>query len=60
MKIKNTQAGIRGVNTPDGRVMIQPGETVDVDLSPVEFESAKNTGWFEIDGRPSVEELGDE
>jgi len=47
--IKNTQRGIRGVNTVDGPLDIEPGATVDdVELSDGEYRVAKRTGWFEF------------
>ena len=48
MKITNTQKGARGVNTKDGPVLIEPGETADVELSEAEAKIAKATGWFEF------------
>jgi hypothetical protein len=32
-KITNTASGARGVRTKDGLVMVEPGQTVDVDLA---------------------------
>ena len=48
MKITNTQQGARGVNTKEGPVLIEPGHTVDLDLSEAEAKIAKGTGWFEF------------
>ncbi|XKI87793.1 hypothetical protein ACIU1A_09255 [Mesorhizobium sp. ORM16] len=48
MKVTNTQAGPRGLNTKDGPVLVEPGQTVDADLSDAELKVAKGTGWFEF------------
>ncbi len=48
MKLKNTQPGPRGLNTTSGTVLVEPGQTVDVDLSKEELAVAKKTGWFDI------------
>ncbi|TPK14162.1 hypothetical protein [Mesorhizobium sp. B2-5-11] len=50
MKVTNTQAGPRGLNTKDGPVLVEPGQTVDVDLSDAELKVAKGTGWFGFEG----------
>lgn len=59
-KITNTQPGPRGVNAKGGIVMIDPGQTVDVDIDAGELENSRKTGWFEFDGaeaapKPSLE-----
>jgi len=46
MKITNTQHGPRGLNALGGPVLVEPGQTVDVDLSAAEKKVAKETGWF--------------
>lgn len=48
MKITNTQAGPRGLNTKEGPVLVEPGQTVDVEVDAAELAVAKNTGWFEF------------
>lgn len=48
MKITNTQAGPRGLNAKDGPVLVEPGQTVDVDMEVAELAVAKKTGWFEF------------
>jgi hypothetical protein len=50
MKISNTQAGPRGINSATGPVLIEPGQTVDIDVSDADLKVAKATGWFKIDG----------
>lgn len=49
MKITNTQKGPRGLNAVDGPVLVDPGQTVDVELSAAELKVAKATGWFTIE-----------
>lgn len=48
MKVTNTQKGPRGLNTKDGLVLVEPGETVDVELEAAERKVAEGTGWFEL------------
>lgn len=50
MRITNTQNGPRGVNTTRGPVLIEPGQSVEADLSPAELEIARGTGWFSFEG----------
>jgi hypothetical protein len=49
MKITNTQKGPRGLNAIGGPVLVEPGQTVDVELAPAEVLVARGTGWFEIE-----------
>lgn len=55
MKITNTQAGPRGLNTKDGQVLVEPGQTVDVEMHEDELKVAKGTGWFEF-GKAAAED----
>lgn len=48
MKVTNTQAGPRGLNTKDGPVLVEPGQTVDVEIEAAELAVAKKTEWFEF------------
>ena len=50
MKITNVEKGPRGLNTTSGPVLVEPGQTVDVELSKEELAVAKKTGWFEFGG----------
>jgi len=52
MKITNTQKGPRGLNAVGGPVLIEPGQTVEVELSTAEKKVAKETGWFTFEGEP--------
>jgi hypothetical protein len=45
-KLTNYTRGPKGVNTAEGVVFINPGQTVDVELSSEELASSKKTGWF--------------
>lgn len=47
------QAGPRGINTSSGPVLLDPGQTVDVDVSAAELKVAKATGWFSFAGKNS-------
>lgn len=48
MKITNTQKGPRGLNTKTGPVLVDPGETVDVEMIDDELKVSKATGWFDF------------
>lgn len=48
MRITNTQIGPRGLNTIAGPVMLDPGQTIDAEMSEAEAKVAKATGWFEF------------
>ena len=50
MKVTNNQAGPRGLNTKDGPVLVEPGQTVEVELSDAEQKVSKATGWFSFEG----------
>lgn len=54
MKVTNNQAGPRGINTTSGPVLVEPGQTVDVDVSAAELKVAKATGWFSFAGKDSA------
>jgi hypothetical protein len=48
MKITNIEKGPRGVNTKEGPVLVDPGHSIEADLSDAELKVAKATGWFEF------------
>lgn len=50
MKITNTQPGARGVNTITGTVLIDPKQTVDVEVYAREQSHIEASGWFEVEG----------
>nr|WP_234804694.1 hypothetical protein [Sinorhizobium americanum] len=58
MKVTNTQAGPRGINTVNGPVLIEPGETVEVEVFDREKAHMEASKWFDVDGdyteNPSV------
>lgn len=45
--LKNITNGPKGVNAPGGLVLIEAGQTVEVELVEAELASALATGWFE-------------
>lgn len=51
MQVFNKSEGPRGVNTTSGPVLIEPGQSVEVELSDAELKVAKATGWFKIGGK---------
>ncbi|MER8532109.1 hypothetical protein NKH61_05215 [Mesorhizobium sp. M1005] len=50
LKITNTQAGPRGVNAIGGPVLLDPGQTVEVNVYAREKEHLEASGWFTIKG----------
>lgn len=59
MKVTNISQGPRGINAVSGPVLLEPGQSIDLDVLPAEFKIAKGTGWFDIDGE-TVEDTGDD
>lgn len=45
-KFTNFTKGPKGLHTREGLIYVAPGQTVDVDISQAEADSAKKTGWF--------------
>ena len=58
MRIVNTSAGPRGLNTKDGLVILAPGEDFDGAMDAAEVSVAKATGWFEFPKAKADEEKG--
>lgn len=54
-KVTNIAPGPRGLNTADGPVMLQPGETAEVKLEGGNLVAAKATGWFKFGGQSAKE-----
>lgn len=52
IKATNIAPGPRGLNVKDGdgSIMLMPGQTADVNLSPEELKVARSTGWFTFEG----------
>jgi hypothetical protein len=50
MKFTNTQKGPRGINTVAGTILVDPDQTVDVDVFEREREHLEASGWFTIEG----------
>ncbi|RVL60370.1 MULTISPECIES: hypothetical protein [Sinorhizobium] len=50
MKITNTQPGPRGLNTVNGPVLVEPGQTVEVEIFAREKAHIKASKWFEVEG----------
>jgi len=48
MKITNISAGPRGVNAVAGPVLIESGETVELNMTEAEVAVSKGTGWFDF------------
>lgn len=58
MKVTNISAGPRGLNSTSGPVLVEPKDTVEVELSEAEYKVSKGTGWFEFSGKPEKEDDG--
>lgn len=50
MKITNTQAGPRGINTVTGPVLVEPKQTVEAKVYAREKEHIEAAGWFTVEG----------
>lgn len=46
--VKNTSPGPRGLNTPDGVVVLEKGETREVEMIDAEVAMSKRAGWFDF------------
>lgn len=46
--VKNVSNGPRGINTPEGNVMLERGQVKNLDLTDAEKAMADKTGWFEF------------
>jgi hypothetical protein len=56
MKVTNISKGPRGLNTKAGPILVEIGETVDVELSDDEAKVSKATGWFEFGNKPASDD----
>lgn len=54
-KLTNITPGPKGLHGKDGPVLVLPGQTVEVDMSPEEIASSKRTNWFEFEGQSAKE-----
>lgn len=50
MKVTNTQKGPRGINTVSGPVLVDPDQTVEVEVYEREREHIEAAGWFKVSG----------
>jgi hypothetical protein len=50
LKITNTQPGPRGLNTKDGPVLVDPGQTVEAEVYEREKPHLEASKWFDIKG----------
>ncbi|MHC2797181.1 hypothetical protein ACVINZ_006193 [Mesorhizobium jarvisii] len=50
LKITNTHKGPRGVNAVIGPVLLDPDQTIEVEVYVREQEHIEASGWFEISG----------
>lgn len=52
MKFTNISAGLVGLNTKTGTVLVDPRRSVDVEIEAAEKRIALDTGWFVEGGSP--------
>jgi hypothetical protein len=50
MKFTNTQPGPRGLNAISGPVLVDPGQTVEVEVYAREQQHIEAAGWFSVEG----------
>jgi hypothetical protein len=50
MQITNTERGPRGINTINGPVLVEPGQTIEADIFAREQKHIEASGWFSVDG----------
>ncbi len=50
MKVTNISKGPRGINTLKGAVLVEVGETVEVEVNEAEMAVAEAAGWFDLSG----------
>ena len=50
MKVTNSQKGPRGINTVNGPVVVDPEQTVEVEVYEREREHIEAAGWFDVKG----------
>lgn len=56
MKVTNISKGPRGLNTKIGPVLVEPGQTVDVEMEDAEIKVSKATEWFEFGTKATAED----
>jgi hypothetical protein len=59
MKFTNISAGPRGLNTKSGTVLVEPRQSIDVDIESAEKKIALDTGWFVEGDAPQTREESD-
>ncbi|WP_035198442.1 hypothetical protein [Agrobacterium tumefaciens] len=57
MKVTNISKGPRGLHSVDGPVLVEPGETVEIEINEVELKVSTGTGWFEFEGEAAADKL---
>ncbi|UXT40935.1 hypothetical protein FY137_06895 [Agrobacterium tumefaciens] len=50
MKVTNISKGPRGLNSTKGPVLVEPGESVEIEINEAELEVSNGTGWFKFEG----------
>jgi len=50
MKVTNISKGPRGLHSVGGPVLVEPGETVEIEINEVELKVSEGTGWFKFEG----------
>ena len=56
MKVTNIDKGPRGLNTKAGPVLVEPGQSVDVEMTAEELKVSRGTAWFEFEGKAATDD----
>lgn len=60
IRVQNTSVGPRGLFAGAEMVMLRPGESRDLDVTPANLRAAQATGWFSLEGEARAEPERDE
>lgn len=60
MRVTNTSQGPRGLNTKTGTVILDPGQSMDVELEDAEKKVADSTGWFAFGAKAGIVKTAEE
>lgn len=50
MKVTNISKGPRGLNSTVGPVLVEPGDSVEIEINEAELKVSEGTGWFKFEG----------
>lgn len=55
IRVKNTSVGPRGLYAGGEMVMLQSGESRDLDVTAANLKIARETGWFSLEGEAKAD-----